>query len=46
MIIEQLELGNIPVFHEIKEAVQAVSALKHRTRMNNLKEGNLFWEEE
>lgn len=45
MIIEQLELGNIPVFHEIKEAVQAVSAIKHRTRIQNLKKGNLFWED-
>ncbi len=44
LIIESLELANIPVFHSIKETVQAVSALKHRTRINNLKKGNLSWE--
>ena len=44
LIIESLELANIPVFHSIKETVQAVSALKHRTRVNNFKRGNLFWE--
>jgi len=44
MIIESLEIGNIPVFHSIKEAVQAVSALKRRTRINNLKKDNRFWE--
>lgn len=44
LIIESLELANIPVFHSIKETVQAVSALKHRTRVNNFKSGNLFWE--
>ncbi|MFX1454541.1 MAG: CoA-binding protein [Promethearchaeota archaeon] len=42
LIIESLELVNIPVFHSIKESVQAVSALKHRTRVNNLKKGILF----
>ena len=44
LIIESLELSNIPVFHSIKEAVQAVSALKLRTRIHNLKKGNIFWE--
>ena len=44
LIIESLEIANIPVFHSIKEAVQAVSALKIRTRINNLKHDNLFWE--
>ena len=44
LIIESLELANIPVFHSIKETVQAVSALKHRTRIDNVKKGNLFWE--
>ena len=44
IIIESLELANIPVFHSIKEAVQAVSALKERTRIDNLKVKNLFWE--
>lgn len=43
MIIESLELAYIPVFHSIKEAVQAVSALKHRTRLDNVKKGNIFW---
>ena len=43
LIIESLELAYIPVFHSIKEAVQAVSALKHRTRIENVKKGNLFW---
>ncbi|MFX1371697.1 MAG: CoA-binding protein [Promethearchaeota archaeon] len=43
LIIETLELANIPVFHSIKETIQAVSALKQRTRMNNLKIGNYFW---
>jgi len=43
IIIESLELAHIPVFHSIKEAVQAVSALKHRTRIDNIKKGNLFW---
>ena len=37
LIIEALELSNIPVFHSIKESVQAVSALKMRTRIDNLK---------
>lgn len=37
LIIEALELSNIPVFHSIEEAVQAVSALKVRTRIQNLK---------
>ena len=45
MIIESLELANIPVFHSIKETVQAVSALKQRTRMDNLKLENLFGNE-
>ena len=44
LIIESLELSNIPVFHSIKEAVQAVSALKERTRVDNLKLKNYFWE--
>lgn len=44
LIIESLEYAYIPVFHSIKETVQAVSALKHRTRMENLKKGNVFWE--
>jgi hypothetical protein len=44
LIIESLELANIPVFHSIKEAVQAVSALKLRTRINNLKRNNIFWD--
>ena len=44
LIIESLEISNIPVFHSIKEAVQAVSALKLRTRIHNLKTGNIFWE--
>ena len=44
LIIESLEIANIPVFHSIKEAVQAVSALKIRTRINNLKKDNIFWE--
>ena len=42
MIIESLELANIPVFHSIKETVQAVSALKQRTRMDSLKLRNMF----
>jgi len=37
LIIESLEIGNIPVFHSIKEAVQAVSALKLRSKIENLK---------
>lgn len=37
LIIESLELSNIPVFHSIKEAVQATAALKLRTRIFNLK---------
>ncbi len=45
IIIESLELAYIPTFHSIKEAVQAVSALKHRTRIDNVKKGNLFWEQ-
>jgi acyl-CoA synthetase (NDP forming) len=44
LIIESLELANIPVFHSIKEAVQAVSALKQRTRIRNVKADNTFWE--
>lgn len=46
MIIESLELSNIPVFHSIKEVVQAASALKDRTRFINLKKKNYFWETE
>lgn len=42
MIIESLEIANIPVFHSIKETVQAVSALKERTRMDKLKLKNFF----
>lgn len=44
LIIESLELANIPVFHSIKETVQAVSALKHRTRINNFKKGKVSWD--
>ncbi|MFX1589131.1 MAG: hypothetical protein ACFFC1_13340, partial [Promethearchaeota archaeon] len=40
LIIEALELSNIPVFHSIEEAVQAVSALKIRTRIQNLKKAS------
>lgn len=36
-IIESLELSNIPVFHNIEEAVQAVATLKERTRINTIK---------
>ena len=39
LIIESLELAYIPTFHSIKETVQAVSALKHRTRIDNIKKG-------
>jgi acetyltransferase len=42
LIIESLELANIPVFHSIKESVQSVSALKHRTRIDDLKLRNVF----
>ncbi|MHA1294515.1 MAG: CoA-binding protein [Promethearchaeota archaeon] len=45
LIIESLEIANIPVFHSIKEAVQAVAALKKRTRIYNLKTDNRYWEE-
>jgi len=45
LIIESLELAYIPTFHSIKETVQSVSALKHRTRIDNVKKGNLFWEQ-
>lgn len=45
LIIESLEIANIPVFHSIKEAVQAVAALKKRTRINNVKKDNIFWED-
>ena len=38
LIIESLELSNIPVFHSIEEAVQAVSALKMLTRIYNIKQ--------
>lgn len=44
LIIESLELTNVPVFHSIKETVQAVSALKQRTRVDNLKLKNMFGE--
>lgn len=44
LIIESLELANIPVFHSIKETVQAVSALKQRTRIRNVKQENIYWE--
>jgi acetyltransferase len=44
MIIESLELARIPVFHSIKETVQAVSALKERTRIDNIKHKNFFWD--
>jgi len=37
LIIESLELSNIPVFHSIREAVQATAALKLRTRIFKLK---------
>jgi len=37
LIIEVLELSNIPVFHSIEEAVQAVQALKILTRRNKFK---------
>ena len=42
MIIESLEIANIPVFHSIKETVQAVSALKERTRVDKLKLKDFF----
>ncbi|MFX1313924.1 MAG: CoA-binding protein [Promethearchaeota archaeon] len=38
LIIEALELSNIPVFHSIEEAVQAVLALKIMTRRYNIKQ--------
>jgi acyl-CoA synthetase (NDP forming) len=38
LIIESLELSNIPAFHSIEEAVQAVSALKMLTRIHNIKQ--------
>ena len=38
LIIEALELSNIPVFHSIEEAVQAVSALRILTRRYNFKQ--------
>ncbi len=38
LIIESLELSNVPVFHSIEEAVQAVSALKMLTRIYNIKQ--------
>jgi len=44
LIIESLEYAYIPVFHSIKETVQAVSALKHRTRIENNKKGITTWE--
>lgn len=45
LIIQSLELANIPVFHSIKEVVQAASAVKERTRINNLKKDNFNWED-
>jgi acetyltransferase len=39
-IIEGLELSNVPVFHSIEEAVQAVSALKKRARILRIKKGD------
>ncbi len=45
LIIESLEIANIPVFHSIKEAVQAVQGLKIRTRINNLKKNAVYWED-
>ncbi|TFF88893.1 MAG: CoA-binding protein [Promethearchaeota archaeon] len=39
-IIEGLELSNIPVFHSIEEAVQAVAALKRRARILKIKKKN------
>ena len=45
IIIESLEIANIPVFHSIKEAVQAVSALKLRTKITNLKKDPTYWED-
>jgi len=44
LIIESLEIANIPVFHSIKEVAQAASALKLRTRIENLKKENVYWE--
>ncbi|MFW9867778.1 MAG: CoA-binding protein [Candidatus Thorarchaeota archaeon] len=44
LIIESLELASIPVFHSIKETVQSVSALKQRTRIDELKLRNAFGE--
>ncbi|MFW9900494.1 MAG: CoA-binding protein [Candidatus Thorarchaeota archaeon] len=45
LIIEALELSNIPVFHSIKETVQAVSALKTRTKIYNLRKkiNPIYW---
>ncbi|MFO8018910.1 MAG: CoA-binding protein [Promethearchaeia archaeon] len=43
LIIQSLELANIPVFHSIKEVVQAASAVKKRTRVHNLKKENYYW---
>ena len=45
LIIESLELANIPVFHSIRETIQAVAALKERTRVDNLKLQNFFGKE-
>ncbi|MFX1384567.1 MAG: CoA-binding protein, partial [Promethearchaeota archaeon] len=44
LIIESLEIANIPVFHSIKEVTQAAAALKLRTRLENLKKNNVYWE--
>ncbi len=43
LIIESLEIANIPVFHSIKEVAQAASALKLRTRVESLKKENVYW---
>ena len=37
-ITEALELSNIPVFHSIEEAVQAVSMLKEKTRIMKIRQ--------
>ena len=39
-IIEALELSNIPVFHNIEEAVQGVSLLKELHRIKSIKKRN------
>jgi len=45
LIIESLEIANIPVFHSIKEAVQAASALKLRSKITSLKKDTTYWED-